>query len=258
MSLIVAASVLVASQLPGVQSKDRNRPVSPDNPPSAVVFTPEMMRQQCPAFSDVQVGAGPYDVRECRVSEFGEIGVVDRRAYYYAIYCLMPNYATDKSHCTDDTFNAHFYRERGLAVFVGDRSTRNARLLFERAGEDIGVLLFAWKPEIVTTAAGTILYLKIAYDGTGAGNASEYYLWASRRWMPIEADAWLNDLTRRVPAGLQLRKGVWPDLGTMTAETGLYRDGDANCCPSGGVARIRLAIRARRFVIDAVAFEPVR
>src|SRR5687767_917407 len=27
--------------------------------------------------------------------------------------------------------------------------------------------------------------------------------------------------------------GVWPDLHTLRAEAGLYREGDGNCCPTG-------------------------
>jgi hypothetical protein len=43
-------------------------------------------------------------------------------------------------------------------------------------------------------------------------------------------------------------KSVWPDFRKMTAETGLYRNGDANCCPTGGRALIALKVEQNRLV----------
>jgi hypothetical protein len=98
--------------------------------------------------------------------------------------------------------------------------------------------------------------LPIAYDGTGNGNASEYYLRRDDGWKQIEADRWLDDFARQIPAGTELRKGVWPDLHSMTAQTGLYREGDANCCPSGGTARVSLTLRDAALTLSVVAIEP--
>jgi hypothetical protein len=60
---------------------------------------------------------------------------------------------------------------------------------------------------------------------------------------------------QHIPAGLETRKGAWPEIRTMRAETGLYRPGDANCCPTGGVVRARLAIRSNRFVIESLEID---
>jgi hypothetical protein len=144
-----------------------------------------------------------------------------------------------------------------LAIFVQDSrdpSSGTARLLFERVGSDIGQL-YPQKPQVIMNSAGTILYMPIAGAGTGAENFSEYYLRGANEWEPIEAEAWVADLRKRIPAGLGIWKGIWPNPQTMRAEAGLYREGDANCCPSGGTARIQLAIRSRRLVLDSVDFE---
>jgi hypothetical protein len=53
-------------------------------------------------------------------------------------------------------------------------------------------------------------------------------------------------------------KGLWPDLVNMRVETGLYRKGDGNCCPTGGTARVRLAIRDTQFVITSVVVDTTR
>jgi hypothetical protein len=220
-------------------------------------FSVNVMRDRCPDFRDVKQGSGPSDFRECRVSEFGEFGAVDGETYYYAIYCLIPSDTTENGECGDYSFIARYHRARGLAVFVRNPSSENARLLFERVDREIA-MVYSEKPEIVRNSAGTLLYLPVAFDGTGHGNDSDYYLREAGEWVPIEAAAWLAELGRRIPAGLGIWKGVWPDLRTMQAEAGLYRADDANCCPTGGIARIRLAIRSRQLVIDSVVIDKIQ
>jgi hypothetical protein len=208
---------------------------------------------QCLDFTEVRRG----ELRDCRVSESGEFGAADGETYHYALYCLVPNDAPDRGRCNDGSFNADYHRQRGLAVFVREARSGNARLLFERVDGEVGLMRYE-KPRIIRAAAGTLLYLPIAYDGTGHLNGSEYFLRANGGWEPIEAETWTKDLLARIPAGLEMRMGVWPDLETMKAETGLYRPGDPNCCPSGGVARIRLAILGKRFVIESFVAERAR
>lgn len=218
------------------------------------VFPLEILRKQCIPFQELKRGNEPDNLRDCRVSEFGEFASLDGETYFYAAYCLIPNYEPDKGTCGDGSFNASYYARRGLAIFVS-APTGAARLRFERVSGDVGALVYPYKPEIVRSKSGTMLYLPIAVDGTGHGNQSEYFLRENGDWTPIEAESWLKDLVRRLPAGRQVWKGVWPNLHTLEAVAGLYRQGDANCCPSGGKAHIQLAIRSKRFVIDSITFE---
>jgi len=216
---------------------------------AGATFSMATIRDRCIAFDQLKEGR---DYRECRVSEFDEIGTVDSERYYYAIYCLMAPDAAGR--CGGESAEARYYRERAVAIFTRRVSSERAQLMFARADEDLGIFSYE-KPRFVQTPAGLVLEIPIVVDGTGHGNATEYYLRASGAWMPIESEAWTADLQKRLPDGLQIWKGVWPDLGTMSAETGLYRDGDANCCPTGGTARIHLAIRERRFVIDSLVID---
>ena len=208
-------------------------------------------RLHCIEFAEVARGSGPGDYRECRVSEFGEVGVVDSETLYYALYCLMPSYATAGASCAGESFDARYHRQRALAVFSRNASSKSATPLFARAQEEIGALYYE-KPELIEHDGDTVLHLPIAVDGTGHGNASEYYLRRGGGWDRIDSDQWVTDLTGRLPKALQIWHGVWPDLRTMTAEAGLFRDGDPNCCPTGGVARVRLVIRGKAFVIDTL------
>ena len=243
-SVLPALAVLLFAGMAAAQSAH----------PSPRTFPMALVRNQCIEFTEVKRGGEPEDFRDCLVSKFDEFGSVEGQKYYYALYCLIPNFVPDNSKCGDGSLSAHFYSQRALAIFTSASAGGPLRLVFERANGDIGALFYL-EPEILRTAVGTILYLPIAYDGTGHGNGSEYYLRERSDWRRIESEAWLKDLEQRLPAGLQIWKGVWQDLRTMQAEAGLYRQGDANCCPTGGVARIQLAIRDGKFVLESVTFE---
>jgi hypothetical protein len=141
-----------------------------------------------------------------------------------------------------------------MAVFIQEGAGDNARLLFERASSEIGIYVYE-KPQIIRYGADTILMLTIRLDGTGAGNASEYYARKNGAWQRIESESWIEDVRKKVPAGLEIWKGIWPDMRSMTAKAGLYRKGDANCCPTGGEAKITLAIENNRFVVRSVTVE---
>lgn len=251
--LVILVAVLVGQATP------QSLPINQRAPSTPVIvarreFPMTLLRNQCLEFTQVKHGDQPGDLRNCRVSEFGEFASIDGQTYYYALYCLIPNYAADTGKCNDDSFNARYHRERGLAIFVGDASSGNASLLFERVDGEIGSLRYS-RPQIIDAAAGTLLYLPIAIDGTGNDNASEYFLRDGSAWELVEAVEWFQGLLRRIPVGLEIRKGVWPNLQTMTAVAGLYRSADANCCPTGGKARIALAIRSRHFVINSLVIE---
>jgi len=214
-------------------------------------FPMTVIRNHCIDFKNLKRESGEF--RDCKVSEFGRFGAVGGRTYYYALYCIIPNYAEAGS-CGDSSFAARYHRARGLAVFVRNPSSARANLLFERVSAEIATE-YSEKPEIIRNRFGTILYLPIVVDGTGHMNESEYYLREGGAWQRIEAESWLTETMKRVPPDLAAWKGVWPDLHTMRAEALLYRSNDANCCPSGGVARVRLSIRAKRFVVDSVAVD---
>lgn len=216
-------------------------------------FPITLLRTQCPEFTRAKHGDKPGDLRDCHVSEFGEFATIERQTYYYALYCLMPNYAAGAGKCNDDSFSARYHRARGLAIFVST-SSGTAGLLFERVAGESGSLRYD-RPQIIKGAARTLLYFPIAIEGTAHENASEYFLRDEGAWERVEAYEWFQDLLRRIPAGREIRKGVWPNLQTMTGTVSLYRSGDANCCPTGGTARFALAIRSKHFVIDSFVIE---
>ena len=219
-----------------------------DGLPQRRSYSVDQVRKSCIDFANVKLGTNSYDVGECRVSSFGALGTVGGQVYYYALYCLLTNDRLAEGHCGDTSFVGRSHRNRGLAVFAGDRGSATVRLAYERVNPEVGIMVYA-QPEILRTGHGTFLYLPIRVDGTGSYNESEYYLRAGGAWQRLDSESWLKDLASRLPPGREIWKGVWPNLATLRAESGLWRKGDGNCCPTGGQVRVRLAIRDRRFVI---------
>lgn len=99
------------------------------------------------------------------------------------------------------------------------------------------------------------LYVAIPgyHDGTGRMNADVLFRWvldAEHPFTQIDVTSWKADLADQLPPGLAVWKGVgyrWPAL---MAETSLWQDNDANCCPTGGDAWVSLAIEGDRLVIE--------
>ena len=88
---------------------------------------------------------------------------------------------------------------------------------------------------------------------TGTGSLVEDHVFmptAGRGWTPIRAAAfdpetgqgWLAALIAKLPPGHGIWKGIRVDYVTLTGTTAVWRDGDGNCCPSGGELWFRLRI----------------
>lgn len=212
----------------------------------------EDARSKCISFSRIRSGD---DYLDCAVSEAGVIGEVDGQEYSFAVYCLIPAYVTEPAKCGDGSFNARYHHARGLAIFARSARQSDVSILLDPTGSELG-LVYYQTPELIPTPAGVLLHVPIAVDGTGAGNESLEYLRVTGKWTLLDSASWLGELLKSAPAGLQILKGVWPDFKTMTARTSLYRDGDANCCPSGGSLLAKLAIAEGKIILESATYEP--
>lgn len=174
-------------------------------------------------------------VHDCTVSEIGPFGSVDGQTYHYALYML------DKD------------MRKGLSIFTHEATDKQAKLLLERYDKD-GLAYIYEQPAIITNSFGTLMEVPVRMDGTGQFNENEYYLWSEKQkgWKLLDSTNWVDDLGKQLPAGLEIWKGVWPDIKTMTATTSLWRRDDANCCPSGGTAAVTLAVKDGRLVIKSL------
>jgi hypothetical protein len=104
---------------------------------------------------------------------------------------------------------------------------------------------------------------------TGTGSFVEDYLFIAGPegdWTRVEAApfnpetgrGWLEGLKAHLPAGHGLWKGIRVDYATLTGTSPVWRDGDGNCCPSGGSIwfRLRLARAGSRLEVAEARYAP--
>ncbi len=95
-------------------------------------------------------------------------------------------------------------------------------------------------------------------QGTGNGNADVIFRWTPNAAQPLtQVDnwSWRDTLSERLPTGLEVWKGVdyrYNDEGVW-AWTPLWREGDGNCCASGGSAMLMFRIEDDGLVLDGVS-----
>lgn len=104
------------------------------------------------------------------------------------------------------------------------------------------------------------MYVAVAgrMAGTGNGNADALFRWspgAAEPLVQVDNWSWRDQLTERLPTGLEVWKGVdyrYAD-GEVWAWTKLWQANDGNCCPSGGEASLAFEIREDALVLGSVS-----
>jgi hypothetical protein len=98
---------------------------------------------------------------------------------------------------------------------------------------------------------GEILVVPGRYAGTGGFIEDHVFLPNhARGWTQIHASGfdpdtgggWIEGLKPYLPPGHGIWKGIHVDYATLTGSSAVWRDGDANCCPSGGEIWFRLRV----------------
>lgn len=174
---------------------------------------------------------------ECRLEARDWVVTIDPLDFYQVQYCL----GGSGGEC----------ERRAWLLFANRAYHPAARLVLERM--DPGATRY--EPPLVVRSGRNVI-LELAAAAPGAPAARSHYLWQGGRWVPVENRAWLRELAPRLPRGTSLRPGVTPEAETMSARAPLYRAGDAECCPSGGVAEVGLGLAKGRFTVKSVKLEP--
>ena len=158
----------------------------------------------------------------CRVTQFGDIGIVEGRTFLYALYAIATKAGVVVA----------------MHALVFERRDDGQLRLRLSAGGDGATFS---KPEILHAGTRILLHIPGWESGTGNFNREALYLWRGGLWIGVNTDSWLKTLQKRLPAGLGAWKGIYPDYKTLKAHTPLWRKGDGNACATGGTADIALA-----------------
>jgi hypothetical protein len=197
--------------------------------------------QAAMAASEARARCAPALVKAgetCKVDEFARVGAVAGHDFSYALYEFAPT--------PDDPLPYS-------RVVIFERLPTAMLRPILISGDD-GAFWYD-KPKILHSAGRVLLHIPAWESGTGNFNRELLYVWAKDGWRDVDVTSWLDDLAHRLPQGLGVQKGVFPDYATMKAETPLWRDEDGGNCPTGGRARIGLQWRGDRIAVRSVRIE---
>lgn len=212
--------------------------------------TIESIKADCSPLEKIKIDSRGGEARECKPMESGLFAKLNGKEYHFVLYCVIPAHSADTT-CGGRDTASRSYERRALAIFSKAPGSKALVKEFEKVDADV-TLNYYDMPYVLGAGGETVLTIPIHLDGTANGNLSEHYALKGKSWIKIDSTSWLDDLNKRVPAGLAIQKGVWPNLKTMTAEAPLYNPEDANCCPTGGTATATLAIAKNKFVLKSV------
>lgn len=107
------------------------------------------------------------------------------------------------------------------------------------------------KPTIIRGASRTLIQVPIRAEGTGAMQDDGLLAWTGGSVHEIDTHSYESELKSRLPKGLFINKGLYPDYAKMALSTDVWKSDDPNCCPSGGKVRAALDIKDDRVVLKS-------
>jgi hypothetical protein len=195
------------------------------------------IRQTCRALAHAADATEPPT---CRIETSGAVGTVGVTETHYALYCLGPQSADGA--CT----------WRGAALFLEDRANGRITRFLTRLDEP---RLHAGAPSIRHSGGDIVLELPVAVSGA-AFDDNDVFVFEQDHWMRLDTLCWQDDLARRLPHGLYIDTGAIVNLERLDAEVWLSRDGDPECCPTGGLAHVTLKRTGGWLSIESLRIDP--
>ena len=241
--LLTAASLLTAAGCRPAPPADEGAATEEPAPPTETTWSTEDVGRLC-------FGEGPDPLEPCAVVEQGLLNDGLR----YALYDLRR--ADEMDPPTQDSTFLSFRARNAAALFERTADDRWRRLAMELPADP--TILWYETPTLTVAGADTLLFVPIRWYGTGRFNDDR--LWARRgdAWRPVETVSWMTEAAGRLPATVEMRKGIEIDARALVAESELWVGEDPNCCPSGGSFRAELGVTNDSLVVRDVRYFPPR
>jgi hypothetical protein len=114
-------------------------------------------------------------------------------------------------------------------------------------------------PMVVNSGDDSVMSMG-SRSSTGAVT-TQYFVWRANRWATVDAKLWQHDLQAdlqaKLPKGTSARTtSASPDLENMAAEVPLFNIHDADCCPTGGVAKVAIGLENSQFIVKNLTIQP--
>lgn len=104
--------------------------------------------------------------------------------------------------------------------------------------------------------AEQILATRILIPGTGNNYYEDYFWFSPTGAVRIDIEAIDMALKSILPAGSGVWKGGGLDMRSLHYHSFVWREGDGNCCPTGGAVDIKLRLDGGRLMVTSNHFDP--
>jgi len=145
--------------------------------------------------------------------------------------------------------------ERGSDV-TDNEGGQNWRLVAWATSDDTSTA----EPVYIRGHGSELLHIPVTSKGSGGANEDVVFIRvvSDGRWLDLDLSGWQNEVDRRMPRGLIAQPSYHLDLAHLRATSAAARPRDANCCPTGGIVIVQLALRGEQLVVDRVVVRPAR
>ena len=189
-------------------------------------YTETAMARQCVPMTGV-------DPRACTVLQTGTVDAEDQLRY--ALYAVRDVVLQDTAALDDPAAN-------GIAIFrrSGDKwqvSWTESPLEYSSS--------YYLEP-VLRTQGDTILIVPVRLFAAPTVAEDRFLLRRDTSWVALDSFSWTEELSRRLPPGLQVRGGLLIDPHSLTAAGQLWREADEDCCPTSGSVAVQLTVRGTR------------
>jgi len=152
-------------------------------------------------------------------------------------------------------------------VFYLDRNRTRAKVVLVGRNGQYRPLLWLFHDgalnlsasEIVTVNEVEILMSRTREDGTGHFWLEDYFVFDPplQKLVNLRVQERIQEeLGRLLPAGHGVWKGGGFDIRTLTFSHSIWKEGNANCCPTGGSVTLNFRLSAGRLELAASSVEP--
>jgi hypothetical protein len=201
-----------------------------DENPNAIMF--EGVQEHCVQLGEIKFGPGAH-WNSCHITRARWVSTINLIDMYQTQYCL----GKDEQSC----------EQRAWVLFANRAYTKEAKALVVRMDPSTTV----YKDPLVIVTGDNYLMSMPSYNADGVESIN-YFMWHMGDWVPVESQAWVHNLTAKLPKGTSIRQVVWPDLESMSAEVNLFKSSDSDCCPTGGKAKVDLGFEGENFSVKKV------
>ena len=198
--------------------------------PGAVLF--EDVQERCEQVGEITFGANAR-WSNCHVTRGRWVATIDLIDMYQAQYCL----GAGEQSC----------EQRAWVLFANRAYTKEAKVQVVR----MDTAKTIYEDPLVVIVGDERLMSMTSYTSED-NKSTNYYIWNTDHWLPIESQDWLKKLSAKLPQDTAIRQSVWPDLETMSADVNLFKSGDKDCCPTGGKANVELGFENKNFSVKKV------